>query len=272
MNKSIRAVSGKFRPCEDELDPNKDSLATARARERAETILAHLIDDVKKEECIDLPVVLSLYDFKDGTVQIGCERRRFIRNEHTRWVYVIDTSVNWINGSSDGEIRATFAHEIGHAVLGHCEKEEAEDLFHQEREKSRTEVWLNATVATLSGTLAFFMAAPPALSRIAWICLILHLCALMVQLIPLLCKEMPALKKSRADEYAADAFMARFANPKDLMSDLGKGRNSAYWHMMELALLPSSTHPPLRHRARALGVVVPPLSVCKQFQREATCT
>lgn len=272
MNRSSLPASSKFRPLEDELDPRVDSLATAQARARAARILAALIEDVKKEEVIDLPVILSLYDFKDGTVQIGCERRRLIKNEHTRWVYVIDTSAGWINGSSDDEIRATFAHEIGHAVLGHCEKEEDEDLFRKECAKIITDVMFTATTATLSGTLAFFLIAPPALSRVAWICLVVHLCALMAQLIPVLCKEMPALKKSRKDEYAADAFMARFANPKDLISDLGKGRNSFYWHMMEFILLPTSTHPPLRHRAHALGVVVPSLAACNKFQREATCT
>lgn len=259
MTQTSSRKPSRYRPLKGELVAEQDSSAMRASRERAERLLREMVEKISKEETIEHPVVLALFDYDDDQVEIGCWRRRYTKNDHTRLTYVLSTSTTWIDAATDGQMRAVFAHELGHVVLGDCEEIEdwaieAYGAYLEHLETLYRRMWFGFTALAVLSLVLPFMKAPTQVQMGVDVLMSIQLVAVLGLWGWKMKRLLPESFEERINEYEADAFCVRFADPVDMVSDLERSTPTRWAHIQEWFSWPVSSHPPLRARARAMGV------------------
>jgi hypothetical protein len=227
---------------------SEDDPEMRRLRKKAEGALKKVIQQVKSKYTLSLPVELLICEDEEDSTQVSIVIESFKddpENDDKAGIdfFVIDCTFEWISLSTPKQIQAVFAHELGHAVLGHLE-EETNRYF--------TPMWTFIMVvchgAFLSTLILHFISqhsfgytsqvitafvAIVSLGRL-WFCL-------------------PSLARSRQAELEADWFAAQLNYSKPLMEDIGRGVNwlSEFKHSLFVFV---STHPTFNQRCKNLNL------------------
>ena len=203
------------------------------------------------------PIHLAFFEDQENQVSIVRARRYFPgKSGRSQEVYVVQMGSEWINGGSDEEIRAVFAHEIGHAVLGHlteiwdpllpCK----DTPFWRTHHVVFTVWWAHLVAFSVSGQFVEGMWVWGLLALIMF-----HTTVMISYTIVHGHGFFFERLESRLQEYDADAFAARYACPKALIADLRKDERTFWQRCLKPLRNLTSTHPCVESRALALGVV-----------------
>lgn len=230
---------------ERELRREDDTPERSALRGRAERLLLCQAERIREEHPELGPVILALLEQEDHQ-QVSVTQAM---DEQGQELHVVLAGPEWIEGSTDEELLATFSHELGHVVLGHC----------REKDRGATRVLLGSLVmgaclgaASLGAVI--LRLDDRLIDWLAWGGLSL--------MVPVILTLWRCSWQDRKQEYAADQFVKRFACPGAFIDDLAKGyvkeafSNRFYCFMARVESL-AGTHPCLEDRARALDVPFP---------------
>ena len=104
---------------ERELRRGDDTPERGALRRRAERLLLCQAERIREEHPELGPVILALLEQEDHQ-QVSVTQAL---DDQGQELHVVMTCPEWIDGSTDDELLATFSHELGHVVLGHCRKD-----------------------------------------------------------------------------------------------------------------------------------------------------
>lgn len=227
---------------------SEDDPEMRRLRKKAEGALKRVIKQVKSKYTLSLPVELLICEDEEDPTQVGIVIESFKddpENDNEAGVdfFVIDCTFEWISLSTPKQIQAVFAHELGHAVLGHLD-EETNQYF--------TPMWtlimLVCHGAFLS-TLIFHLISPASFGHTS------QAITALVAIVSLgrLWFCFPSLARSRQAELEADRFAAQLNYSKPLMEDIGRSVNriSEFKHSLFIFI---STHPTFNQRCKNLNL------------------
>lgn len=236
-------------PFDDELPREEDNAEQKKNRHKAHLLLSEVLRKVQKKYPLQAPFRLCIEDREaDEWTEVSIEDIDVAWKEDCedgsslsciQKIYVIRCTFEWLQEAKPREIQAIFAHEIGHAVLGHL-SHEIEYYF----EESWLPVIIGMQCLILIGILMQWTMLYQTFASI--------FCAIwLIRLGPYL--KNTAL--SRSDEYEADAFAAEFCKAKFIIQDLKRDIGCSWWyHLKEGVSFWWSTHPSLKQRAKRLNV------------------
>jgi Zn-dependent protease with chaperone function len=238
----------------------RDTPRLAVCRARGDALLAAMVARVQSDHDLPWPCQLRLVAKSHGVVSVKHDWwRKRGRTGAWRQGHVICCGVDWLESATDAEVMATFAHELGHVVHGDCavgpkpthtqRMQDAQDERHEQRVHrvngaALVLMWIGLSVMGLAGIM----------SDTAFLLLVLMLVTLAGGTAVAAFLQ---ARDSRKRERAADAFMARYADPAAFIHSLrrweGKSHALAEWINSKLF----RSHPTTTQRAAALGVREP---------------
>ena len=239
----------RFTPLDNELTRETDSVARHALRQRGERLLRVQVQAVGTRYTLPHRVELVLVQ-QDDRHQVSVDqvrRRRLGRHDRHQVTCTIMASPEWLGLSTDAQILATFAHELGHVALGHCVTERKRTGWHGPAPLVGLMIagWLLPLLACLTAGWAWshvlirvlgtgFIGGLAIVTALAW----------------------SKLRQQRQEELAADQFVVRFASPAAFLEDLERSEpplSSRFYRFMRRLDSWTQTHPCLDVRARAMA-------------------
>lgn len=161
----------------------------------------------------------------DATLQSD---RDWVGIYHQDGEYVIEAAAQWLERSTDAQVRAVFLHELGHAVHGDCLPA-----------RSRMTSWVGALLVVFNLGCGLMAALNPHMSDKAFFGLTMAMLGTLV--LSLLGMSMYCYR----NEFRADRFAVEHGEGEGMISDLTRFNDGFSW-----------THPPIAWRKKKMRSLI----------------